>query len=306
MVRCPSCGSESFSLGEIPAANIFAGRELSQPLPGGELFCCRGCSLWFRWPQLSKAAMDDLYAFGCDDTWAAETAIRRDWRLGSEILAGMKPGSVLDVGCFDGGFLSMVSPSWRRFGIEMNAAAAGKATARGVTILGPDYQAIEGTFDAIMAFDVIEHVADPAAFLRHMVAATTPDGIVVISTGNTKSLPWRWMKGNYWYCRFPEHISFINPGWCKRQARKLGLTAETYRFSRGGETFPKRLRELGVNVLYRMLPALKALGLRPGSGKLGRLAKEGPPVMWPNDHMLAVFRHSRPAPVTMARPVVEE
>ncbi len=290
MVRCPSCGANSAKLGEIPAATVFAGRTLSPPLSGGDLFCCLGCSLWFRWPQLTKAKMDELYAAGCDDTWEEQPANRPDWILASEVLAGTVPGSVLDVGCFDGGFLSTLGPDRQRYGIEIQPEAADKARRRGVNVIGSDFSAINGSYNAIVAFDVIEHVTDPAAFLRQLVDSITPAGMVIISTGNTRSWWWRLVKGNYWYCQFPEHISFINPGWCTRQAKQLGVVATVYRFSRFGRSLPEKLRGFAINVLYRILPALKVLGLKPSSGKLGRLDREGPPVGLANDHMLVTFQ----------------
>ena len=234
--------------------------------------------------------MDELYASGRDDTWADEPTTRPDWKLVGDLLTGVAPGSVLDVGCFDGRFLSTLNSKWRRFGIEIQQAAAEKAKGRGATILGSDFLDIKGSFDAVVAFDVIEHVTDPAAFLRRMADATASGGIIVISTGNTDSLSWRLMKGSYWYCRFPEHISFINPRWCKHQAKDLGLAVEIYRFSRAGGSLPKKLWELGANVLYLMLPALNATGLRPSNGKIGRLAKEGPLWSSSNDHMIVLFR----------------
>ncbi len=99
---------------------------------------------------------------------------------------------VLDVGCGAG---LLCEPLARMGGAvtgvdaapENIAAAAAHAKAGGLDIL---YRAGElgaqklGLFDVVTSMEVIEHVADPAAFLAQILARMKPDGLLLMSTPN--------------------------------------------------------------------------------------------------------------------------
>ena len=99
--------------------------------------------------------------------------------------------SALDVGCGAG----LVAVPLARLGAkvigldaspELIAVAREHAAAQGLEI---DYRAgelaeLEGQYDLITCMEVIEHVADPAAFVKALAKRLAPDGLLILSTPN--------------------------------------------------------------------------------------------------------------------------
>lgn len=104
-------------------------------------------------------------------------------------LVGRTPAHVLDVGTA-GGYLgrALAAVGHTVVGVEADPAAAAVAapayTAMHVVDLAALGQLPEAPFDVIVAGDVLEHVADPAAALRALVAQLAPGGRVVLSVPN--------------------------------------------------------------------------------------------------------------------------
>ena len=297
---CPFCDSVStHPVGRIPDDYTFAGRPLETPLPGGTLVRCGHCDLHWRHPQLDKQELDRLYKQGNPGAWGVRPDKRLDWKATSGILQRHPDiQSVLDVGCFDGRFLDQLGPSYQRAGIEVHPLAVERAQARGVDIIGQDFAALDphpARFDAVVAFDVIEHVQNPGDLIRRMALATRPGGLVIVATGNTAAWSWRIMRGMYWYCTIAEHIAFINPHWCRQAASRLGLEiTELHRFShepaRGTEGMIQAVSNLAYRLLPGLVPKVRHLHARL-TGRPWRPAFLTPP-HWRSakDHLLVVFR----------------
>ena len=102
--------------------------------------------------------------------------------------------SALDVGCGAG----LLAEPLARLGAtvtgidatpEVIAVAREHAAAMGLAIdyrVG-DVQEFEGQLDLITCMEVIEHVADPAAFVRALAKRLAPDGLLIMSTPNATS-----------------------------------------------------------------------------------------------------------------------
>lgn len=94
---------------------------------------------------------------------------------------------ILDVGCCDGAFCSLLkSPEREMWGIEMNKQTAQKAVSVFNKVLIGDFDAVfdqlpENYFDCIIFNDVLEHIYSPWNTLE-MVKKILKDGGVVVSS----------------------------------------------------------------------------------------------------------------------------
>lgn len=301
--RCPSCQSETvLDMGGIPSAIVFAGRNLSSPMKGGRLLRCGNCHLGFRYPHSSKEQLNALYRSGCDDTWSpASSDDRADWQIANGwVHSELEAGRVLDVGCFDGGFLSLFGGGWRCYGIEIHPVAAERARERGINIVGTTFYQIPDQgkpYKLVTTFDVIEHVENPLDFLKWLVDLVDEGGYVMVSTGNMDAQSWARMGPRYWYCTIAEHISFVSPAWFKIVAPQLKLSiVEISYFSHRKSPFRVKCSQILKNVLYNSAPNFAAwLRVRGLAGKAPASRwpelKNMPPV-WDSakDHFLVVLK----------------
>jgi SAM-dependent methyltransferase len=294
---CRQChGAALDDLGPIPAATVFAGQTLDPPWSGGSLYRCRRCHLGFRHPIRSDEAYEALYARASDAIWVSG-ALRPDHLLVRDRIEAIGPSvSVLDVGCYDGVLLAALGPAHRKFGVEASAAAAAAAGRRGVDIVAAkirDIASLTERYDVVSAVDVIEHVADPLGFLAMLAGRLAPGGTLLISTGNLDLPAWRFAGGRYWYCSFPEHISFISPGWARAAAAALGLDVVDIRHFAYGDigidTLAKKRRSYYRKVLRaRLRHAVSACW--PGAQhRQAGAAVQGHPGLF-EDHILVAFR----------------
>lgn len=97
-------------------------------------------------------------------------------------VAGGAP-RLLDLGCAFGLFLASLPPDYRRFGVDASEYALREARKRatGAKFVAGDCASppLRGPFDAIVAFDVLEHIPDLDGALDFIAGALAPAGVLV-------------------------------------------------------------------------------------------------------------------------------
>lgn len=292
---CPSCAHpDARFIGQLPAVDWFAGTRLNQAIDGGHLFECSRCHLRFRFPLLPRKTYTRLYNQSGVAIWSG-TEHRKDWDLIESKLLELKPDAktLLDYGCHTGGLLERLSYISQRFGVELNAAAAKVAANQTGAILFPDIASLPRNirFDVITACDVVEHVDDPRALIRDLLALLAPDGQLIITTGDGAANAWSRSGANWWYCFYPEHISFISRAWLSYY-EELGdfRVVDSLNFRQGYLHPVRRMWEHFLMVVYRHLPRLLLACART----VRKLRKKGGPASVPGngvtaDHILVIL-----------------
>jgi SAM-dependent methyltransferase len=99
-----------------------------------------------------------------------------------------RANDVLEIGCGRGltGQLIQERLGCRVTGVELHPTIAAEASARLSRVIVGDIGTVEidGHYDAIVASELIEHVADPDAVLRKLAALLAPGGRIVLSVPN--------------------------------------------------------------------------------------------------------------------------
>ncbi len=226
-VKCRQCGSSTIkNLGSIIEAKLFCGVELREPWPGGILYECNVCNLVFRHPLRDSETYRNLYESASENTYHNDS-LRCDQILVRDAILGRTfGGSILDIGCFNGALLNSLGTRYQKFGIETSTAARKVCASAGIEVVADSAEQlvdIDRKFDVICLVDVVEHLFDPLGLIAVAARKLEIGGLLVISTGNSSNWMWRIFGGRYWYCAFPEHISFISPKWVSNVADGLSL-----------------------------------------------------------------------------------
>lgn len=252
--HCPACGhhgAENF----LQAPDRFHGRpQLYQ------LMHCRECSLVWLGNPPSPEEMGYHYGPDYDRAIAGAGEDPNHWRGRRDTLLRYKSGgSILDLGCSSGGFLtSLKSPSWKLYGIEMSDSVAEKAAAKcGAEVFVGDIldaPFAPGSFDAITCFHVFEHLYHPREVLAKVAEWLKPGGVFYTMMPNIDSAGCH-IFGSYWYAlELPRHLYHFSPASLRKMATSVGLeeaSLETHRevfieYSTG-YVLDEGLRKIGVS-----------------------------------------------------------
>lgn len=186
---------------EHPAACRLCGAvQLWRPIehlvsPDTDLYLCDSCDGQFWWPVTNPGAdwYEATYAGRNDDP-----VQRLGWNHYQFLGEPIATGTLLDVGAGIGHLMAAARDcGWSVSGLDFDRDSIGAAArAYGISTIEPlsmeQYAAANPgrTFDAVTAFEVLEHMDDPASFIRDMRTLVASGGHVAISVPYRNAPAW--------------------------------------------------------------------------------------------------------------------
>ena len=213
-VACALCGQHN---GDF----LFVGRDRLHGLSGEfDLVRCPACSLVSLAPRPSWDEARKFYpteyaphrakAVSWLDRLIRSGGLRKKRDI---VLRHKQGGSLLDVGCATGDFLSLMSEDgrWNVWGVEADAQAAGcAARVAGAEVVcgrAEDVDYPPSSFDVVTMWHVLEHLHDPKLALRHLRRALRHDGVLIVAVPVLDSVDAKFF-GRYWSgYDVPRHLS---------------------------------------------------------------------------------------------------
>lgn len=218
---------------------------------------CPACHLaWWNWPQFDPATLYDRDYFqssavnqGYNDYKALEPGVRRTARTRLARIAACgsrrpqradatesrRPRGadatgrpkLFELGCGTGVFLDEArGAGWDVSGCEVSEYAAACARQRGLIVTteaAGDVQLAPESLDAVVLWDVIEHLPDPFNTIAQASQALRRGGVLALSTGDVDSIAAR-LSGPGWHLfNLPEHLFFFSRTSLVRLLEKNGL-----------------------------------------------------------------------------------
>jgi SAM-dependent methyltransferase len=195
---------------------------------------CVSCGHVFLPIDLDEARLRELYEvdFFSDGSYADYVAdkesLQRNFGRFIEVLKRHGAvGSLLEIGCAYGFFLELAEQYWDAEGVDIQEP--------GVTYAREELhvKAIRGdflelpikpeSFDVIVMWDTIEHLAHPAAYLSRISQALKPNGILALTTGDVRAWLPR-LQGRAWRLYHPPyHLHYFSPRTLFRIFERFGL-----------------------------------------------------------------------------------
>lgn len=183
------------------------------------LYRCKNCGLVFLYPypiqeQLNKFYDDNYHKErGYDGNTRAGELRRKMYELDMRDLKRYIPlsqGTLLDVGCAEGLFLSLLDDGWEKYGIDVSEKTVQSAKTKGLCASTKDISEFEDLyFDVVHLRGVFEHILDPVKFISVAHKKIKKKGYLVISnTPNISGIVPFLYRGAFRLVLPNEHVNY--------------------------------------------------------------------------------------------------
>lgn len=184
---CPVCGADQPR--EVLCINDFQFFTDSTTLPKRTTIRevqCTACYALYLDPAYTPRGFEVLFAEAGCSYGATEGRPQEQIRWLTEMELLNDGGSILDIGCYDGRFLSLLPATVRRIGVDIDKSAIERGRIlygdQGIELIHGDFDRfkLDSQPDAITMFHVLEHLPDPVATLANLRALASPTTRLVV------------------------------------------------------------------------------------------------------------------------------
>jgi SAM-dependent methyltransferase len=200
----------------------------------GRIVRCCDCGFVFTSPQFAPEEYARIYAAVHADGDAGSPAHARFAALARRVRQVGAAGRFLDFGCGSGAFLDAME-GYDGIGFEVAADVPGGVARRGRFVTGEILaDGIERTglapasFDFIVAWDVLEHLAAPTRHMERLNTLLKPGGRLFLTVPNSASWVAR-LSGEKWNMLLLEHLWYFDPTTLTQFLKRCGFAIDTIR-----------------------------------------------------------------------------
>lgn len=225
-IDCPACGGSDLAL--------------QFEKTGFKYMQCAGCETLFVNPRPTNKDLMEIYVdspstkFWVEDFFLPNVEARREKifkpraRFIAERFPDIQSGRLADIGAGFGLFLDEMKALWPGsdiVAIEPSIDMAKICRDKGLSVLESTIEEIDPSvkFDLLTAFELFEHLHDPAAFIETVYEHLNPGGCFFLTTlnglGFDIQLMWERAKSVY----PPHHLNFFNPGSMETLLKRKGF-----------------------------------------------------------------------------------
>jgi 2-polyprenyl-3-methyl-5-hydroxy-6-metoxy-1,4-benzoquinol methylase len=264
---CPACGDSSRTRRGTLASTAYHFGKTVIPLPAGGISMaeCNTCHLVYKTLLPTPAFLAATFENQAGEVWDDDYDFRREKKQIEDTVTKNR-FDLLDIGPSNGALLKAFRDiSERRSGLDIVQHPGLEKHLQGEFIQGLlDNEQLDWSrqaYDVITAFDVFEHIYNPAAAYRNLHALLKENGIVVVETGNINSYwPDKHGTNRWWYTNLLEHHVFWQPESLEFHANRHGfriLSIEKVRHkSWRNRSLLDKLNKFLALGLWRVSPAL--------------------------------------------------
>jgi SAM-dependent methyltransferase len=200
----------------------------------GRTVCCRGCGFTFTSPQFAADEYARIYAAVRATGGSGKPPQARFAALARLVRAKEQGGRFLDFGCGSGAFLDAM-PGYDGTGFEVAADVPQGVIRRDRFVHGDILSGaldtvglVPASLDFIVAWDVLEHLTEPARHMRRLRDLLKPGGRLYLTVPDQASWAAR-LSGGKWNMILLEHLWYFDPRTITRFLERCGISVDGVR-----------------------------------------------------------------------------